>query len=469
MQRLSGLDASFLYFETPRVHTHVVATVVVDTSTMPGGYTFEAIRALVASRLPRLEPLTRKLATVPFNIHYPVWVKDGDIDIDFHVRRIGCPRPGTLEQLAEVTSDIAGRPLDRSRPLWEIWAVEGLEQERVGLVMKMHHATVDGVTGANLMVHLFDLEPVVPPASAEAVDLPEGERAPSDLELVGHAVLSRVRKPLPVARTLAKTAQGAVRFVTTRRRRDTGSGMPAPFTAPRTPFNAPLSAHRKAAFVNVSLDDVKAVKHSFGTTVNDVVLAVCGGALRAYLEKTGHLPDRSLTAVIPVSVRALDGSSGNGGANQVSAMFTTLATEFDDPVERLRAIHDTNKGAKEEHHAIGADLLQNWAEFAAPNTFSLAARVYTALRVGKRTPPPYNAIISNVPGPDFPLYVAGGRIEALYPLGPLLDGLGLNITVLSYLNSVGFGFMADRDAMPNLWDLARFVPEALEELLAAGG
>src|SRR3954468_21103081 len=202
MERLSGLDGSFLYFETPSVHTHVVATVVVDTSTMPGGYSFDAIRALVTSRLHRLQPLTRKLAPVPFNIHYPVWVRDGDIDVDFHVRRIGCPRPGTLEQLAEVTADIAGRPLDRSRPLWEIWAVEGLEDDRVGLVLKMHHATVDGVTGANLMVELFDLEPTAAPAAEDAeaavANLPEGEAQPSDFDLVTHALLSRAKKPLPI-------------------------------------------------------------------------------------------------------------------------------------------------------------------------------------------------------------------------------------------------------------------------------
>jgi WS/DGAT/MGAT family acyltransferase len=436
---------------------------VLDTSTMPNGYSFDAIRTLVAARLPLVPQFTRKLARVPFDLHHPVWVQAGDVDLEFHVRRLGCPQPGTLEELAGITADIAGRPLDRSRPLWEMSVVEGLEAGRVGLVVKMHHCTIDGVSGANLMVQFFDLEP--DPAPQAAPEPPQAERPPTDLELVSHAVVSRARRPLQTLRTAAHTVGAVARFVDIRRNRETGSGMPTPFAAPRSRFNAPVSAHRTVAFVDVPLEDIKKIKSRFETTVNDVVLAVCGGAIRRYLEHLGELPDRSLTAVIPVSVRNDDGTAV--GSYQVSAMFTTLGTAVEDPVDRLREIHEANKGAKAEHHAIGADTLRNWAEFPAPATFALAARVYTSLRVGERTPPPYNVVVSNVPGPPFPLYLAGGRVEELYPLGPIFDGLGLNITILSYVDSVGFGFIADRDAIPDLAELARFVPHAVGELIEA--
>jgi WS/DGAT/MGAT family acyltransferase len=461
MERLSGLDASFLYFETSRVHMHVVATIVLDTSTMPNGYSFDTIRSLVAARLPLVPQFTRKLARVPFDLHHPVWVQDDDVDLDFHIHRVGCPAPGTTAELAAITADIAGRPLDRNRPLWEMSVVEGLAGARVGLIVKMHHCTIDGVSGANLMAQFFDLEQN--PAPQPPPDPPKADRAPSDLELVSYALVSRARRPVQTLRTVARTVTAAARFVDIRRSRDVASGMPAPFAAPRSRFNAPVSAHRTVAFIDVPLDDIKKVKTRFQTTVNDVVLAVCGGAIRRYLELRNELPDRSLTAVIPVSVRADETAAV--GSNQVSAMFTTLATAIDDPGDRLREIHEANQGAKAEHNAIGADTLRNWAEFPAPATFALAARVYTALRVGDRTPPPYNVIISNVPGPPFPLYLAGGRVEALYPLGPVSDGLGLNVTVLSYIDSVGFGFIADRDAVPDLADLASLVPDALGELM----
>jgi diacylglycerol O-acyltransferase len=463
VERLSGLDASFLYFETPTMHMHVCATIVFDPSTMPGGYSFEKVKEFLQSRLHLVPPYRRKLASVPFNLDHPYWVEDENFDLDYHVRRIGCPAPGTEEQLAEIVGDIAGRPLDRTRPLWELWVVEGLENGHVATIGKMHHCTVDGVSGANVMVHLFDLEPE--PSEREPVsDDWKPERKPSEVEMLGRAVLSRATKPFQLLGMIGQTVGAVTNVVRAGRRM--GSSMPAPFTAPRTSFNATVTAHRNVAFTRVSLDEIKHVKRTFGTTVNDVVLAVCSGALRRYLDDRKELPDKSLIATVPVSVRTEDEKDAMG-TNKVSAMFTSLATDVADPVERLLAIHEVNKGAKEQHKAIGADLLQNWAQFAAPTTFSLAARAYSSLKLADRHAVIHNLVISNVPGPPIPLYFAGARLVGLYPLGPVLDGAGLNITVLSYIDVVDWGLIACRELMPNLWSLAAAIPDALSELTKA--
>ncbi|MEY2566861.1 MAG: diacylglycerol O-acyltransferase / wax synthase [Actinomycetota bacterium] len=466
MERMTGLDASFLYFETPTMHMHVCATIIFDPSTVKGGYSFDNVRTFIESRLHLVEPFRRRLVSVPFNLHHPVWVEDPDFDLDYHLRRIGLPSPGTQEQLAEIAGDIASRPLDRSKPLWEMWIVEGLEDGNVAVVAKMHHATVDGVSGANLMVHLFDLEqdPEEKPAPPENW---EPERKPSDLELVGYAINSRLRRPFSLLRVVPDTVRSVSGLVRTVRGREPGAGMPAPFTAPRTSWNVAVSARRTVAMSRVSLDDIKTVKKAFGTTVNDVVLAVASGALRRFLEGKGELPDKSLIAVVPVSVRNDEEKEATGGANKVSALFTSLASDIEDPVERLMAIHEVNKGAKEEHKAIGATFLQDWAEFAAPTTFALAARAYSGLKLADRHPVVHNLVISNVPGPPFPLWFAGARLVALNPLGPVMDGAALNITVISYMDSVDWGFIADKEAVPDLWNLAAAVPEALAELVKA--
>jgi WS/DGAT/MGAT family acyltransferase len=462
VERLSGLDASFLYFETPTVHMHVCATIVFDPSTMAGGYSFDKIKDFLQSRLHLVPPYRRKLATVPFNLDHPYWVEDESFDLDYHVRRIGCPAPGTEEQLADIAADIAGRQLDRTRPLWEVWVVEGLENGHVAVVAKMHHSTVDGVSGANVMVHFFDLEPGV--AEKPLRDDWKPERKPSDVEMLGRALVSRAMRPVQLVGMIPQTVGAVAKFVLARRGGD--AGMPTPFTAPRTSFNAAVTPHRKVAFARVSLEEIKFVKRTFGTTVNDVVLAVASGALRRYLEEGRELPDKSLIAAVPVSVRS-DDEGDQEGANRVSAMFASLATDIEDPVERLMAIHEVNKGAKEEHQAIGAELLQNWAQFAAPTTFSLAARAYSALKLAERHPVIHNLVISNVPGPSFPLYFAGAKLVGMNPLGPVMDGAGLNITVLSYMDSVDWGLIACRETMPNLWRLAAAIPDALAELRKA--
>ena len=460
MQRLTGLDAAFLALETPSTHMHVMATMVLDPSDTPGGFTVDTMRRLIADRLPRLEPFRRRVVDIPFGVHHPVWIEDPDFDLDYHVRRAALPAPGGMNELAELTAEIAGRPLDRRRPLWELWVVEGLEHGYVAIIAKMHHAAIDGVLGVDLMTEIFDLEPNPQPKPRE--ELPKPERLPSDAELLVGAMTSIARQPLRMVRAARNLARSATRVVQRIRAQPVNAGVP--LTAPPTPLNGVLTPHRRVTFASVPLADIKDVKSAFGVTVNDVVLAVCAGALRRFLDARGNVPDKPLLAAIPASVRGRDERGVMG--NRVSAMFATLATQLDDPVDRLFAARDVMSGAKQVHEDIGGNTLHEWAEVAAPVMFSRGMRLYERLVQG-RHPPIVNLIVSNVPGPSFPLYCAGARLVSLFPLGPVLAGTGLNITVLSYLDDVGFGLIGCREIVPNIDDIAAAVPDALAELVKA--
>lgn len=463
MQRLSGLDASFLYLETPTSHMHVAMTGIYDTSTMPGGYSFEAFRNHIRERLHLVPLFTRRLVEVPFQLHHPVWVEDPNFDLDYHVRRIAVPAPGGRRELAEIAAQIASIPLDRNHPLWESWVIEGVKQNRVGFVCKVHHAAIDGAAGAEIMTALYDLEAVPPPRPAP--ELAEPEQVPTDLELVTHALRSRVRRIPGMVPLLGRTLQ-SVNNIVQNRRDPEGKVGAVPLTAPRTPWNAAIGPQRRVAFARVGLEEAKAVKDAFGVKLNDVVLAIVAGALREYLERRGDgVPLDPLLAVCPVSVRTED-EVGEGG-NRVSAMFTSLATDIDDPAERLRQIATNTEGAKSEHNALGARMLTDWGEFAAPRTFGLASRLYSSMNLADRHRPIHNLVISNVPGPPFPLYLAGAELVAAYPMGPIMEGAGLNATVLSYRYSIDFGFMVDRDLVPDIWDLAAAVSTAFDKLQEA--
>jgi WS/DGAT/MGAT family acyltransferase len=325
----------------------------------------------------------------------------------------------------------------------------------------MHHAAIDGVLGVDLMTEIFDLEPR--PAPTPPPDLePAREQLPSDFGLLLGAVASIARQPLSVFRAARNLTRSAMRVAQRLRSEPVSAGVP--LTAPSTPLNGVLTPHRRVAFTSVPLAEVKEVKQAFGVTVNDVVLAVCAGALRRYLDRRGKVPDKALLAAIPASVRTQDEQGVMG--NRVSAMFATLATQLDDPIDRLFAARDVMSGAKLVHEDIGGNTLYEWAETAAPVLFSRGMRLYERLLEG-RHPPIINLIVSNVPGPTFPLYCAGARLVSLFPLGPLLAGTGLNITVLSYLDSVGFGLIGCREIVPDIDVIAAAVPDALAELVKA--
>jgi diacylglycerol O-acyltransferase / wax synthase len=459
MKRLAGIDATFLYAETPSMHMHVTGVILLDPSTMPGGYSADTVKQMISSRMHLLPPFRERVMTVPFQLAHPLLIEDPDFDIDNHVFRVGVPAPGSIHELAELVGNIASRPLDRSKPLWEMWVAEGLEHGYVALIAKMHHCVIDGVSGADLMVHLFDLEPN---AKVEPPDHEwEPERKPSDLELVAHSLESRVRHARQVLPTIARTGRSALQLVRLVRRKD-GPSATLPLTAPRTRFSGSITPHRAIAFGKASLDDFKLIKRVYGTTVNDVVLAACAGAVRQWLIAHDDLPDKPLVASVPVSVRGEE-HQGTAG-NQISAMFVGLPVQVEDPIERLLRIQEDTRAAKEVHGAIGADSLQNWAEFAAPAVFALAARFYSGRKLADRHPVVHNLVISNVPGPPVPLYSAGARVIAVYPLGPILEGAGLNLTVLSNMGSVDFGAIACREMVPDLWDIATGFTESVDEL-----
>lgn len=462
VEQLSGLDASFLYLETPRMHLHVAMCAVLDPREMPNGYRFETIVEHIRERVHLVPPFRRRLREDPLGLNHPFWVEDPDLDLIHHVRRVTLPAPGGMAELGEMIGRINSVPLPRSRPLWEIWVIEGLRDGRFAIVAKVHHAAVDGTSGAGLLVNFFSVQRNAP-APKKPKKAQEPETIPSDIEMLREAARARLAQPRKLVELAQKTVQ-AVRAVADRRKGTDVAVGGTPLRAPRVAFNGALAAKRDAAFARLPLDGLKAIKNAAdGVKLNDVILAIGAGLLRNYLLAKDGLPDEPLMATCPISV------GGSRGSNHVSAMFVPLPVHLENAAERLGAIHRSTQGAKEEHHALGAEMLQDWAELAAPTTFELAARFYTRLKLADRHRPVHNLIVSNVPGPPFPIYFAGAELEAIYPMGPVLEGSGLNVTVMSYCGNVDFGFMVAKNLVPDVWDLAEAVHEAYRELRAAYG
>lgn len=464
MQWLSGLDASFLYLETPQQPLHVCSILELDASTMPGGYSFQRLRDELAQRITAMPQFREKLADSPLNLDHPVWVEDRDFHINHHVHRIGLPPPGGRVELAEIAGHIASLPLDRTRPLWESWVIEGMadpDQDasgnggRIAVLMKMHHAGVDGVTGANMLSQMCSTEVDAP--RPEPVD---GAGDASGLAIAVGGLARFVSRPLNLVNVLPRTVSSVAKTV---QRVRTGETMAAPFAAPQTMFNASVSSHRNVAYAQLDLEDIKKVKDHFCVKVNDVVMAVVSGGLRRFLGDRGELPESSLVAMVPVSVH---GKSDRPGRNQVSGMFSRLETQIADPVERLKAISEANSVAKEHSSAIGATLLQDWSQFAAPAVFGVAMRVYAKTRLTSSRPV-HNLVISNVPGPQVPLYYLGCEIAAMYPLGPVFHGSGLNVTVMSLNGRLNVGLISCPELLPDLWELADDFGLGMAELLDA--
>ncbi|MEZ0338486.1 wax ester/triacylglycerol synthase family O-acyltransferase [Mycobacterium sp. pV006] len=461
MQRLSGLDASFLYLETAAQPLHVCSILELDTTTMPGGYTFDRLRDGLTQRIKAMPEFREKLLDNRFNLDHPVWVEDKDFDVDRHLHRIGLPSPGGRTELAEICGHLASLPLDRTRPLWDMWVIENLGggpengHGRIAVMTKVHHASVDGVTGANLLSQLCSTEPDAPPP-----DPVDGPGDASGLEIAVSGALRFATRPLRLANVVPATVSTVVDTV---KRARNGLTMAPPFSAPKTAFNANVTSHRNVAFAQLDLEDVKTVKNHFGVKVNDVVMALVSGALRQFLLGRGELPDNSLVATVPVSTHD---RSDRPGRNQVSAMFSRLETGIEDPAERVRAIAEANGVAKQHSSAIGATLLQDWTQFAAPAVFGAAMRVYASSKLsGAR--PVHNLVVSNVPGPQMSLYMLGCEVKAMYPLGPIFHGSGLNITVMSLNGNLDVGIISCPELLPDLWDLADQFAPAMAELVAA--
>ena len=465
--------------ETATTYGHVSGLALFDPSTAPDApATFEDVKELIRERLHLLPPYRRRLVEVPFGIDHPYWIEDPDFDLDFHVRHIGLPPPGDERQLAEQVARIVARPLDRSRPLWELYLIEGLQGGLVGQLSKIHHCAIDGVSGAEILVNLLDLTP-----EPRKVDPPwrpwRPEPEPTQLEMLARglwAVAGTPRKAwriyretlrhLPeLATSLGVEVPGAAQLGRLIGRRPEPLLSQAPTSAPRTRFNARITPHRRFAFGSLPLEQVKEIKGELGVTVNDVVLALCAGALRRYLERRRELPQDPLVAMVPVSVRTEDQKDTLG--NRVSAMTASLHTDVPDALERLQHIHESMRVAKEQHRALPATLLQDFAQFAPPAVAARAARAIARATATDWMAVPFNVVVSNVPGPQFPLFGAGSRLVANYPVSAISDGVGLNITVQSYNGALDFGLVADRQLVPDLWDLMDHLRDALDELAKA--
>ena len=479
MRQLTAVDAQFLALEGPRHYGHVGGVAVVDPSTAPGGILELAdLQYLIAERLPLVPPFRWRLVEVPLGLDYGYWIDDPDFDLDFHVRELALPAPGNDQQLAEQVARIFARPLDRSRPLWELYLIHNYDGGKAVVMTKIHHAVIDGISGAEILGALLDLTPEgreVPPELTGP-----GDTKPGDLELLARGLLGVPRYPLRLLRSVPRAlpnidevpslagipgmkAAGRVAEVAERTlggdRRVVGHRDLVP---PRTSFNGRISAHRRFAFGQISLDAVKAIKNRHGVTVNDVVVSLCAGAVRRWLVQHRELTDEPLVAQIPVSVRT-EAEQGTFG-NRILLMSAPLFTNEGDPVQRLRRTHDALLEMKERHKALPADLLQDANHFVPPAVFSRAARLTFSLASSGRGRPPWNLVVSNVPGPQVPLYLAGARLEADYPVSVVTDGMGLNITVMSYLGHLDFGIVADREQMPDLWSLIDWLRDEVASL-----
>jgi WS/DGAT/MGAT family acyltransferase len=479
MRQLTSLDAQFLALESARQSGHVAGLAFLDPSTAPGGtLSCNDIQRLLAERLPLLPPMRWRLAEVPLGLDYPYWVDDPDFDLDFHVRELALAAPGNDHQLAEQVARIVSRPLDRTRPLWELYLIHGLESGHTAMLTKIHHAVIDGMSGAEIMGLLLDLTP----EGRELPDAPvqEHDAKPTDLQMLARGIAGLPMYPWRALKALPSTvpniedtpfgvipgapALGKVAGTITRLARMRNGDMPdrGRLVAPKTIFNGRISPHRRFAFGQLPLADVKAMKNKYGVTVNDVVVSICAGAVRRWLVEHEDLPEDSLVAQIPVSVRT--GEQIGTYGNRIMLMSAPLYTDVADPVERLMATHEALKVMKERHRALPAELLQDANHFIPPAVFSRAAQLTFRLSTSQAGRPTWNLVISNVPGPQFDLYCAGARLVANYPVSVITDGMGLNITVMSYKGHLDFGLVADRDQMPDLWDVMGWLGEELAAL-----
>jgi diacylglycerol O-acyltransferase / wax synthase len=474
VQQLTGLDAAFLALETANATGHVGGVSILDPREAPEPLTLARLTEVLGERLPLVPVLRRRLQSVPLGLDQPYWVDDPDFDIEYHVRELALPRPGSDAQLAEQVARLHARPLDRSRPLWEVYLITGLARRRAAVYTKIHHAAIDGVSGAELLTVLLDLSPDGREPPAAAPFRPARPPGPAGLAVLGAARLAwrpvqTVRLANQLVRVLPTLAPAAGTFVgglLGLGRGDGGVIATSPGRAPGTPFNRPITQHRRVAFRSVDLGQVKQVKNAFGVSVNDVVMAMCAGALRRWLTEHQALPQAPLVAMIPVSVRDPAGKGALG--NKVSAMLATLPTHAADPARRLEIAHAATKIAKAQQAAIPQGLVDQISDFAPPALTARAARVVFATGLLHRVPP-FNLCISNVPGPNVPVYLAGARLLAHYPVSVITDGQGLNITVIGYLGQLHFGLVSCRELVPDLDALAGYLVDELDLLVQAAG
>jgi len=463
VQRMAGMDAAFLYFETPTMHLHVVGVLVLDPGDLPGGFTIERLTEVLTERIHLIPQLRRRMLPSPGGIDHPLWIEDPNFALDDHVRSASSRGPLSWAGLETFTGEVAGRPLDRAKPLWEMWLAD-LEDGGVALVTKLHHSLMDGGTGGDLMASIFDLTPDGdgPPRPDEAWTPDTVPSLPSRFVGSVTSLVSRQRAvPGALARTVTSISGTARTWASERR-----SGNAPPLTAPATPFNGALTSRRSVGLTRVDLDTVLAIRRAFATTVNDVVLAVSATALMRYLGARDAVPHRDLVAAVPVSVHGPGrvAPADEDLVNQVSVMMVPLPLGPDDPVARLMTVHANATSSKVMQSAFGPDSLQELTGLAPPTLMTATARLYSGLGLARYHPPVMNLVISNVPGPPVDLYCAGAKVTGIFPMGPVMEGSGVNITVLSEARHLNIGIMACPDLLDDVDELARGMVEAVDEL-----
>ena len=474
MHQLSGLDATFLSLETDNAPMHIAGVAILDARTPTGRFGLDELKTMLVARLDRSRTFTERLVEVPLKLGTPYWTEDESFDIDRHVERTQLPEPGGWRELSALVSWELARKLPRDRPLWQMLFVEGVDgiegvpKDSVAVISRIHHAAVDGVSGSDILSALFDLSPTPPPDASGGPARPtkssQENARPNRLGLLRKTGKNLVDAPGAITGVVGKTVKGLVQ-----------SGAiwglkkvkppPLPFTAPRTRLNVPIHPERVWSPALLSLDRIKEIRRSTDATVNDVVLAICAGALRRYLLSKDDLPDKPLVAMVPISVRAEDERGAMG--NQVSAMLVSLATDIADPLERLRKLRQDTTGSKIYHHAIGARTLSGYSELIPFALGGLGARLYTRMHLADRHKPIFNLVITNVPGPQIPLYIGGARLLTHIGSAPIFDGVGLILPIFSYDGTLTIGATSDRAIMPDIHVFTRYLRESLDELFEA--
>jgi diacylglycerol O-acyltransferase len=456
--RLTGLDSSFLHLERDGTQMHVASTTLFEGPAPP----YVDFRDHIESRLHLVPRFRQKIRFVPFGQGRPVWVDDPHLNLAYHVRHTSLPEPGSEQQLRTLAARIFSQQLDRSKPLWEIWLIEGLKGGRFAIVGKTHHAMVDGVSGVDITTVLYDAEkdPDETPVPPEGwTPRPE----PNDAQLLADALVERAIYPREIARGLRWIVRGPRRAL--RKAADAaiaaGTFAWTGIAAPHSPFNFDIGTHRRFGWVRASLGDIKQVKNELGGTVNDVILTAVAGGLGRYMRSRGHSTEGlELRAMVPVSVRTAEQRGALG--NQVTAMMASLPVWCEDPKRRMEIVRQSMGDLKQSKQAVGASLLTQLADFAPPTIAGQAARLQSRQRF-------FNLVVTNIPGPQFPLYLMGRRMERVFPMVPLAKNQGVCIGIMSYDGQVNFGLIGDYDGMPDLDDLARDLEDSIAELIEAAG
>jgi len=458
MDRLTAVDASFLAQEHQASHMHVGGLLVFEGPPPPR----EELAAHLERRLPLVPRYRQKLSFPPAGTGRPLWIDDPRFNLDYHLRHTALPAPGSIEQLRLLAGRIFSQQLDRSKPLWEIWLVQGLEDKRFALISKSHHALVDGVSGVDIVTVLLDLEPtpVDPPGEDDWTPAPEPSRA----QLLAEGAKGLVKTPIDLAGGALSAARDPGGAFASAREAAEGIGEAAWAglnPAPDVPLNVPIGSHRRVRWMTCSLADFKAAKNELGGTVNDVVLTVVAGALARWLRTRGvRTEGLELRALVPVSIRAEDEHGQLG--NRIAAMRGPLPVYASDPRERLAIVRQEMDGLKESKQALGAEVIAGLQDFAPPTLLAQASRLNFSTRL-------FNLIVTNVPGPQFPLYLRGRELEQMVPIAFLPENHALAIAIMSYRGSLTFGLLGDFDAMPDIDDVAAYIGDGITELLEVAG